>query len=267
VRTSTLQNDPVNRALLDYGYSPGRVPTKVDGRVLSPQEHDRYQAEAGQRSYQAIQELLGTDTWARLGPDDRRDALQGTVRDARKAAREDLFGGATASVPGLPPPPPGFTLDGGAQADADIPPPPPGYTMTDTAPPPEGFTIDDASAGADVYNDLQAAIPGVRITSGYRDEAYQADMRRRGYRPAQNSTHLDGSALDLLPPPGRSMAWLRDQVRRYDPDARILDEGDHLHVTFPGYYGAPALGGARTAGLRNPLEAIPPAPPGFVLVP
>jgi hypothetical protein len=32
---------------------------------------------------------------------------------------------------------------------------------------------------------------------------------------------------------------------------RLLPEGDH--ATFPGWYGAPVLGGARSAGLRNPM--------------
>ena len=41
----------------------------------------------------------------------------------------------------------------------------------------------------------------------------------------------------------------RNRVR---PDARLLPEGDHLHTTFPGWYGAPVLGGAAKAGLRNP---------------
>jgi hypothetical protein len=54
-------------------------------------------------------------------------------------------------------------------------------------------------------------------------------------------------------------------VKRYDPNARVLVEGDHVHATFPGYYGAPVLGGAASAGLNNPLEGMPPPPPGFVI--
>ncbi len=81
-------------------------------------------------------------------------------------------------------------------------------------------------------------------------------MRRRGYHPADNSGHLDGSAFDILPPQGRNIPWLKDQVGRIYPKARMLNEGDHLHVTFPGYFGAPALGGAKSAGLKNPLAGI-----------
>jgi hypothetical protein len=103
-----------------------------------------------------------------------------------------------------------------------------------------------------VIGNLTRSIPGINFTSGYRTAEYQADMRRRGYRPASNSAHLDGSSLDIPVPRGRSMAWLIEQVKRAEPTARLLPEGDHLHATFPGWYGAPVLGGAKRAGLRNP---------------
>jgi len=54
-------------------------------------------------------------------------------------------------------------------------------------------------------------------------------------------------------------------VRKYEPNVRLLDEGDHLHADFPGYYGAPPIGGARAAGLRNPNAGMPPPPVGFKL--
>ncbi|WP_233999344.1 hypothetical protein, partial [Erythrobacter sp. HI0063] len=74
-----------------------------------------------------------------------------------------------------------------------------------------------------------------------------------------------GGALDLAPPPGKSMSWLGARVREAYPDAKVLNEGDHIHAEFPGYYGAPVLGGARSAGLTNPNAGIPPPPPGFIL--
>ena len=107
-------------------------------------------------------------------------------------------------------------------------------------------------AQADMVGELQSQIPGVRFTSGFRTPEYQADMRRRGYKPANNSGHLDGSALDMLPPAGKSLGWLRSQVAREHPDARLLVHDGHLHATFPDWYGAPVLGGAMNAGLVNP---------------
>jgi hypothetical protein len=108
----------------------------------------------------------------------------------------------------------------------------------------------------DVIGNLTRRIPELSIdlmTSGYRTPEYQADMRRRGYKPADNSGHLDGSSLDITVPPGKSMRWLQAQVKRVEPNAVLLPEGDHLHATFPGWYGAPVLGGAKAAGLRNPM--------------
>ena len=69
----------------------------------------------------------------------------------------------------------------------------------------------------------------------------------------------------MLPPPGKSLGWLQEQVQRQHPDARMLIHDGHLHATFPGYYGAPVLGGAKGAGVRNPYAGMPPPPPGFKL--
>lgn len=104
----------------------------------------------------------------------------------------------------------------------------------------------------DYYDDIQKTIPGIRVTSGFRTPEYQEEMKRRGYTPAKNSAHLSGGGLDLLPPDGKNMAWLAQQVRRTYPDARLLNEGDHIHAVFPGYNKAPAIGGAFDAGLSNP---------------
>ena len=61
------------------------------------------------------------------------------------------------------------------------------------------------------------------------------------------------------------MGWLEGRVRAFSDAARILREGDHLHVTFPGYYGAPPVGGAASAGLKNPNAGMPAPPAGFTL--
>jgi hypothetical protein len=98
-------------------------------------------------------------------------------------------------------------------------------------------------ASRDVVGDLQKRIPGIRFTSGFRTPEYNASLRARGYHPANDSEHLDGAALDMLPPPGKSLSWLRAQVKRYDPKARLLVHDGHLHAGFDGFYDAPKLGG------------------------
>jgi hypothetical protein len=232
---STAKDDPVNRAMLEVGAPASMPDRKVGGRELKADEYGRYVETAGKSAHAALQAMVTAPGWSNLPVEDRKDAIGDLIRKARKDARDSLFGGGKSSPP----------------RKSDAPPPPP------------GFSVDGASGGRNVYGDLQSAIPGVRYTSGYRTPEYQEQMRRRGYKPAWNSAHLDGSALDMLPPPGKSMNWLKGQVRKYDPEAKLLIHDGHLHATFPGYFGAPVLGGARSTGMRNPLANMPPPPPGF----
>jgi hypothetical protein len=235
VWVSRQLNDPVNKALLPLDYAPGYPSKTVGGRELSPQQYDDYSAAAGMLSHERLLPLVTGPGWRSLDPDQRIKLAKQTVDQARDDVRAHMFGAPSyTSRSVVPPPPPGFSIVGEA-------------------------------AGRNVYADLQAAIPGLRFTSGYRTPEYQADMRARGYRPATNSAHLTGSALDLLPPPGKTLSWLGKRVRQVEPNARLLPEGDHLHATFPGYYGAPAVGGANAAGLRNPFAGMPPPPAGFKL--
>lgn len=231
IYSSTAQDDPVNQELMRAGVSVGFPQKKIGGVELTPEQYDRYHALSGQAAYTELSALVRSSGWKAMDDEDKQDAAAKVMKNARKDAAAKVMAGdetSAASSAGWP----GEAVGGSKPAEQW-----PGQEMEQP----------------DVMGDLEKLIPGVGITSGFRTQAYQEDMRRRGYKPADNSAHLDGSALDLVPPKGKSMGWLKAQVKRYRRDAVFLDEGDHLHTIFPDWYGAPAIGGAKAAGLRNPV--------------
>lgn len=74
-------------------------------------------------------------------------------------------------------------------------------------------------------------VRGERVTSGYRDAA-----RNKKVGGVANSYHMRRDAQgrplgrDSTPPPGMSMSAYAAELRRLNPDKRVINEGDHVHM-------------------------------------
>lgn len=74
-------------------------------------------------------------------------------------------------------------------------------------------------------NAINRIVPGVTFTSGPRTPA-----QNRAAGGAARSYHLSNRAWDLVPPQGMTMAQLADLMRQQG--FRVLNEGDHVHVSW-----------------------------------
>jgi hypothetical protein len=92
---------------------------------------------------------------------------------------------------------------------------------------------------------------GAKVTSGVRTPAHNAEV---GGVP--NSQHITGNAVDLVPPPGMTLAQLGDEARRRVPGAKVIVENDHVHIQ---HGGAAQAGPAGPAGARVLYQAPPKA--------
>jgi endonuclease YncB( thermonuclease family) len=96
---------------------------------------------------------------------------------------------------------------------------------------------------------------GVEATNGYRTPEDIKRLRQEGYKPANNSLHLNGDAVDLLPGKSRlSLKALHAQASALAakwPGGKAIDEGDHVHLQLPGWGMAPGTPGTPNSGLPD----------------
>jgi hypothetical protein len=121
--------------------------------------------------------------------------------------------------------------------------------------PPQTVTAGSPAPQGQPQADPQQAIAsltsmGARVTSGLR-----TPERNAAVGGVPNSRHLTGQAADLVPPPGMSMAQLEAEARRRMPGARVINEGDHVHVQWGG------------GGQQQVAQASSQYPPGTIMGP
>jgi hypothetical protein len=100
-------------------------------------------------------------------------------------------------------------------------------------------------AGFDPVSAIQSSF-GVRPTSGYRTPGHQADLVRQGLTSTRYGSHQRGDGVDWPTPRGMTKQQFIAQIQQQFPGARAIpSNGNSVHVTFPGWGGAPDVSGSR----------------------
>lgn len=87
---------------------------------------------------------------------------------------------------------------------------------------------------------------GLIPTSGYRTQRHQDALRAQGLTGTRNSSHTRGDAMDFAVPAGMTKAQAIAEIKRRYPGAKAIpSNGNSIHVTFPGWGGAPDVSGSR----------------------
>lgn len=68
---------------------------------------------------------------------------------------------------------------------------------------------------------------------------------------ARNSLHLRGDASDWAPLPGETLEQLRRRAQAYFGGGAAIHNGNHVHVSQPGFGRTPYFGRNGTRGLRR----------------
>ena len=87
---------------------------------------------------------------------------------------------------------------------------------------------------------------GLKPTSGFRTQQHQDALRAAGKTKTKTGSHPRGDALDFDVPAGMTKQQAIALVQQKYPGARAIpSNGNSIHVTFPGWGGAPDVSGSR----------------------
>jgi hypothetical protein len=116
------------------------------------------------------------------------------------------------------------------------------------SPPPPRPTGPSANAPRVPYGDPVAELTqlaGMPPSSGYRTPSHQADLVRQGLTRTRGGAHPRGDGIDFPIPAGPQQQAVAARIRQRYPQARFAFEGTNLHVTLPGWGGAPDVSNSR----------------------
>lgn len=82
-----INNDPVNRALLDLGVSPAPVQKKIRNVELTPQQYDDFSRIAGRTAKMRLDTIVTSAQWQNWPDYVREQVVRETVKQARETAR------------------------------------------------------------------------------------------------------------------------------------------------------------------------------------
>lgn len=219
-KSKEVSKDPVVVQLAELGkgqdsvlVGPPNRTLRVGGESfrLGAEDYADYQALSGGYVREAVADLMQDPEWAKMSDDEKRGVVKQLVTEGRKWARDQLWPNPDDAVQ---------EDDGPIQISASGP---------DDLSQPQPDAQPEQVAGGDTF---EFGIP----TSGRRTAA---GNRAVGGKP--NSRHLTGDAIDFVPAEGVDMATLYLEAKKFFPDARVIFEGDHVHVQQQGlgmpYYG------------------------------
>jgi hypothetical protein len=110
---------------------------------------------------------------------------------------------------------------------------------------PIAFSKEGAIAFAKMMQDSNGIVKPSDVASSKRSVAYQEQMKKNGYKPAANSPHLRGVAMDIH---GASNAWIRKNGYKYGWKPHDYSGTHGGHFTFGGAGTTPDEGSTSILG-------------------